>query len=65
MSSTEKVLRNALDGPHSHGAFMVGDKPILYKIERGKIITLLEYAPYIQAEVSPEFFYKHITIQTS
>jgi len=65
VSPTETVLRNALQGPHSHGAMMVGDKPVLYRVERDKIVTLLEYAPYIQAAVSPEFFYKHITIQTS
>ena len=62
---TETVLRNALQGPHSHGALMVDDKPVLYRIERDKIVTLLEYAPHIEAAVSPEFFYKHITILTS
>lgn len=63
-SSTETILRNALAGPHAHGAIMVGDKPILYRIEGDKIVTLLEYTPFIQAAVSPEFFFKHITIQT-
>jgi hypothetical protein len=62
---TETVLRNALNGPHSHGALMVGDKPVMYRVERDKIVTLLEYAPFLQAEVSPEFFYKHISIITS
>jgi hypothetical protein len=62
---TEVILRNALNGPHAHGAIMVGDKPVMYRIERNKVVTLLEYAPYIQAEVSPEFFFKHISILTS
>jgi hypothetical protein len=44
---------------------MVGDKPVMYRIENGKIATLLEYAPYLQAAVSPEFFFKHISILTS
>jgi hypothetical protein len=61
----EAVLRNALAGPHTHGALMVGDKPVMYRIERDKIVTLLEYAPHIQAAVSPEFFFKHISIITS
>jgi hypothetical protein len=65
VSTTETVLRNALQGPHSYGAIMVDDKPVLYRIQHDKIVTLLEYAPYIQAAVSPEFFYKHITIVTT
>jgi hypothetical protein len=64
-SPIETVLRNALNGPHAHGALMIGDKPVMYRIERDKIVTLLEYAPHIQAAVSPEFFFKHITILTS
>lgn len=64
-SITETILRNALEGPHAHGVMMVNDKAVLYKVQGDKIVTFMENIPYIQSEVSPEFYNKHIRIHIS
>lgn len=64
-STTETILRNALEGPHIHGIMMVNDKAVMYRVDGDKIITFLEYVPYIQSAVSPEFYNNHIRILIS
>lgn len=64
-STTETILRNALNSRHAYGAMMIDDKTVVYKVEGDKIITFLEYVPYIQSAVSPEFYDKHIRIHIS
>lgn len=61
-SMTETILRNALNSPHTHGVLMVNDKAVMYRVDGDKITTFLEYVPYIQGAVSPEFYAKHIRI---